>query len=146
MEIKKINIINALYKVSMIFTAIIIVISIRKETISTLSLWGNLIISGMIVMMEYIFFTDKNLTKKQYWIKVIMHFVTCFFLYILFSQLIQFNNIKEWDLLLWIKVISIYTFIYVIITSIYRVKHKYEVKELNSKLNKVKEKIYKEME
>ncbi|MEG0774752.1 hypothetical protein [Clostridium sp.] len=130
---------NWFNKTAAIYTVIILIGSAMGGNLSRRSIWGLALISGLMPLLENMFFSQ-FLRAIPHFSKLTIHYVACFVVYVIFSALIKINGISTWNSMDWLRAVIIYTIIYWGFNCFYMLKHNSEVKYLNNQLGKFKEK------
>lgn len=127
-------------KVSLLFTAMIMLsLGNGRDAVSHKTILGSVIIAVMLVLTGRILYSEKNISRKQYYIRVFINFILCFVIYLVMASLIGINDMTKWTSATWCIAILLYIAVYAITWWIFIVKHKYDVEQLNIKLNKMKQ-------
>lgn len=131
---------NWFNKTAVIYMVIILIGSAWGGNISRRSIWGIGLISGVIPLLECTI-SSQLFKGIPHYLKSAIHYIECFFIYIIISWLIKINDFSMWSIKDWLIIILIYTIIYWGFNYFYRLKHESEVKHLNEQLDKFKEKF-----
>lgn len=127
-------------KVSIIFTAMIILsLCNGKETVSHRTILGSLGIAILLVLTGKIVYSEKNISRRQYCMRVLINFILCFVIYLVTASLIGINDMTKWTVLTWSIVVFLYISVYVFTWWFITARHKHDVEQLNIKLNKLKQ-------
>lgn len=131
---------NWFNKTAVIYMVIVLIGSAIGGNMSRKSIWGIGLISGVIPLLKYTI-SSQSLKLVPHNFKLVIHYIECFFVYIIISWLIKINDYSMWSIKEWVTTILIYTIIYWGFNYFYRLKHENEVKHLNEQLDKFKEKF-----
>lgn len=125
-------------KTAAIYMVMILIGLLMNGNFSHRTIKGLMLISGGIPLLESIVFSN-FFRKISYYLKLSIHYLLCFVLYIILSTTLRINGVPTWNFKDWAISIVIYTIVYWSFSYFYMLKHKNEVKHLNQQLNKFKE-------
>lgn len=132
--------VESIYNVSVIFTVIMLLsLTNGKQTVSHRTILANMAVAVLFVLIRRILFFEKAITKKQYYLRLMLSFIGGFAMYLAVASIIGINDMAKWTTATWSLYIFLYTAASAAIWFISTFKHKSDVDKLNAKLNKLRQ-------